>query len=38
MLIYDANPLEDIKVVTEPDKNLKFIMKGGKVYKDELGE
>jgi imidazolonepropionase-like amidohydrolase len=38
MLIYDANPLEDIKVVTEPEKNLKFIMKGGKVYKDELGE
>jgi imidazolonepropionase-like amidohydrolase len=38
MLIYDANPLEDIKVVTEPEKNLKFIMKGGKVYKNELGE
>jgi len=36
MLIYSANPLEDIKVVTEPKKNLKFIMKGGKVYKNEI--
>jgi hypothetical protein len=32
------NPLEDIKVVTEPEKNLKLIIKGGKVYKNELGE
>ena len=38
MLIYSANPLEDIKVVTEPEKSLKFIMKGGKVYKNELGK
>jgi imidazolonepropionase-like amidohydrolase len=38
MLIYSANPLEDIKVVTNPDKNLKLIMKGGKVYKNELGK
>jgi imidazolonepropionase-like amidohydrolase len=36
MLIYGANPIEDIKVVTEPQKNLKLIMKGGKVYKNEL--
>jgi imidazolonepropionase-like amidohydrolase len=36
MLIYSANPLEDIKVVTEPEKNLKLIMKGGKVYKNEI--
>jgi hypothetical protein len=32
------NLLEDIKVVTEPEKNLKLIIKGGKVYKNELGE
>ena len=38
MLIYSANPLKDIMVVTKPEKNLKLIMKGGKVYKNELGK
>jgi imidazolonepropionase-like amidohydrolase len=36
VLIYDANPLEDIMVVTKPDEHLKLIVKGGKVYKNEL--
>ncbi len=36
MLIYDKNPLEDIMVVTKPKENLKLIVKGGKVYKNEL--
>jgi imidazolonepropionase-like amidohydrolase len=38
LLIYSANPLEDIKVVVDPKKNLKLIMKGGKVYKNDLKE
>jgi imidazolonepropionase-like amidohydrolase len=38
VLIYSENPLENIKVVTEPEKNLKLIVKGGKVYKNELGK
>ena len=38
MLIYDENPLEDIMVVTKPKENLKLITKGGRVYKNELGE
>ncbi len=38
MLIYSVNPLEDIMVVTKPKENLKLIMKGGKVYKNELGK
>jgi imidazolonepropionase-like amidohydrolase len=36
VLIYDANPLDDIKVVTTPKDHLKVIIKGGKVYKNEL--
>ena len=36
VLIYDANPLEDIMVVTKPTEHLKVIVKGGKVYKNEL--
>ncbi|MFT5233739.1 MAG: imidazolonepropionase-like amidohydrolase [Candidatus Krumholzibacteriia bacterium] len=36
MLIYSQNPLEDIAVVTNPLENLKVIIKGGKVYKNEL--
>lgn len=36
ILIYDANPLNDIKVVINPADHLKVIIKGGKVYKDEL--
>ncbi len=36
VLIYDTNPLEDIMVVTKPKDHLKLIVKGGKVYKNEL--
>lgn len=36
MLIYSKNPLKDIMVVTKPKENLKFIMKDGKIYKNEL--
>jgi imidazolonepropionase-like amidohydrolase len=36
LLIYDGNPIEDIKVITKPDQNLKLIMKNGRIYKNEL--
>ncbi|MGB3564774.1 MAG: amidohydrolase family protein [Thermoanaerobaculia bacterium] len=36
MLIYDADPLGDIMVVTKPKEHLKLIIKSGKVYKNEL--
>lgn len=36
LLIYEGNPLKDIEVVAHPEKNLKLIMKDGKVYKNEL--
>lgn len=36
LLIYEGNPLQDIQVVVDFQKNLKFIMKDGKIYKNEL--
>ena len=36
LLIVDGNPLEDILLLTDPEKNLKLIMKDGVVYKDTL--
>ncbi|CAN5578475.1 amidohydrolase family protein [soil metagenome] len=37
LLIVEGNPLADLAVLMNPVKNLKFIMKGGAVYKNELG-
>jgi imidazolonepropionase-like amidohydrolase len=36
MLIYNNNPLENIDVITKHQDHLKVIIKGGKVYKNEL--
>lgn len=36
VLIYDGNPLEDVKVIVNYKQHLKFIMKDGKIYKNEL--
>lgn len=36
LLIYDGNPLEDITIIVNYKKNLKLIMKDGKIYKNEL--
>lgn len=36
LLIYDGNPLTDINVIANFKQHLKFIMKNGKIYKDEL--
>ena len=36
LLVIDGNPLDDIRVLTTPDKTLKLIMKQGTVYKNEL--
>ena len=32
----DGNPLEDIRLVADPDRNFLVIMKDGKIYKDTL--
>jgi imidazolonepropionase-like amidohydrolase len=34
LLLIDGNPLENIKLVADPDKNFLVIMKGGTIYKD----
>jgi imidazolonepropionase-like amidohydrolase len=36
LLLVDGNPLEDIQLVANPDKNFLVIMKDGKVYKNAL--
>jgi imidazolonepropionase-like amidohydrolase len=36
LLIVDGDPLTDLRVMLDPDKNLKFIMKDGMIYKNEL--
>ena len=36
LLIVEGNPLTDLGVLMNPEKNLKFIMKDGTVYKNEL--
>ena len=35
LLLWDANPLDDIKVILDED-NLDLIMKDGTIYKDEM--
>jgi imidazolonepropionase-like amidohydrolase len=36
LLLVDGNPLEDINLVANPDKNFVVIMKNGRIYKDTL--
>jgi len=36
LLVVDGNPLDDIRVLTDPGRNLKLIMKEGRIYKNEL--
>jgi len=36
LVLLDGNPLEDIDLVADPDRNMKIIMKDGRVYKDTL--
>jgi imidazolonepropionase-like amidohydrolase len=37
LLVVDGNPLANVGVLLNPQKNLKLIMKDGVVYKNELG-
>lgn len=36
MLLIDGNPLEDIDLIADPEKNMKIIMKDGVIYKDDI--
>ena len=37
LLVVEGDPLVDIRVLTDPRRNLKLIMKDGVIYKNELG-
>ncbi len=36
LLLVDGNPLDDIALLKDPDRNLAVIMKDGKIYKDSV--
>ncbi len=36
LVLVDGNPLEDITILADPDKNVKMVMKDGKIYKNTL--
>ena len=36
ILVVEGNPLEDISLIADPDRNMKLIMKDGRVFKNEL--
>jgi imidazolonepropionase-like amidohydrolase len=38
ILIVEGNPLEDIRILGEPEKNMKVIMKDGKIYKNTMSK
>ncbi|MBN9538911.1 MAG: hydrolase [Alphaproteobacteria bacterium 65-37] len=37
LLLIDGNPLEDIRLIENPTKNLRVIMKDGRIHKNTLG-
>jgi imidazolonepropionase-like amidohydrolase len=37
LLVVDGNPIENIRLIAEPEKTLALIMKDGKIIKDALG-
>lgn len=36
LLLVDGDPLQDIAVITQPERNFRVIMKDGVIYKDTL--
>lgn len=38
LLLVDGNPLENIDLVADPEKNFRVIMKDGKIYKNTLSK
>ena len=36
LILIDGNPIDDIMVMTKPQKNFKLIMKDGVIYKNTL--
>ena len=36
MILVDGDPVANLELVADPDKNFKLIMKDGKIYKNTL--
>ena len=36
ILLVKGNPLDDLSLMTDPDKNFDLIMKGGQIYKNKI--
>lgn len=36
LLVVGGNPLDDVGLLADPDKNLKLIMKDGRIYKNAM--
>jgi imidazolonepropionase-like amidohydrolase len=36
LLVVDGNPLQDISLLTDPDRHLKLIMKDGRIFRESL--
>jgi hypothetical protein len=36
LLLVDGNPLENLRLIEDPDKNFPVIMKDGRIYKNAL--
>lgn len=36
LLLVDGNPLENIDLVADPERNFKIIMKDGRIFKNTL--
>lgn len=37
LIVLEGNPLEDIRVLAEPEKHLRLVVKGGRIYHQALG-
>lgn len=36
LLLIDGDPIADIKLIADPERNLKIIMKDGRIYKNTM--
>ncbi|SDD01720.1 metal-dependent hydrolase family protein [Paraburkholderia lycopersici] len=37
LLVVEGNPLDDVALIADPQKNMRIIMKDGRIYKNTLG-
>jgi imidazolonepropionase-like amidohydrolase len=38
LLVVDGNPLEDISLLADAERGVQLIMKGGRIFRDDLGD